>query len=139
MKSSFRTNCNPENLHDIREFVRRSLEDCQLSELIAGDLILALDEMCSNLMIHGHHCDPNHSFELAVDSTDKMMVVFELTDDSTAFDVNLFNAPPLGEIIHEKRKGGLGIRLVKAIMDDICYFERDGKNVCRMVKMTYKN
>lgn len=136
MKNSFRSNCNPENLHDVREFVRRSLENCALPEMVAGDLVLALDEMCSNLMIHGHRCNPDHVFELVVDTSDRTKVIFELTDDSIAFDVNLFSEPPLGEIIHEKRKGGLGIRLVKSIMDEIQYFERNGKNVCRMMKMT---
>jgi serine/threonine-protein kinase RsbW len=36
--------------------------------------------------------------------------------------------------VHEKRKGGLGIRLVKSIMDKIEYKSESGKNICRLTK-----
>src|SRR5687768_17790505 len=45
-------------------------------------------------------------------------VVFEIVDDGTVFDINQFHTPALDNIVQEKRKGGLGIRLVKSIMED---------------------
>ena len=50
------------------------------------------------------------------------------------FDINQFSTPDLDNLVNEKRKGGLGIRLVKSIMDVVEYFHRDGKSVCRLVK-----
>jgi serine/threonine-protein kinase RsbW len=61
-------------------------------------------------------------------------LVFEIIDDGNLFDINRFEEPDLGNLIHEKRKGGLGIRLVKSIMDNIEYLSHDGKNVCRLTK-----
>jgi serine/threonine-protein kinase RsbW len=42
--------------------------------------------------------------------------------------------PALNNIIHEKRKGGLGIRLVKSIMDKVEYQKFKDRNICRLTK-----
>jgi len=61
-------------------------------------------------------------------------LIFEIIDDANSFNINHFQEADLGSLIHEKRKGGLGIRLVKSIMDKIEYISKDGKNVCRLTK-----
>lgn len=127
--------CSLSNLRGIREFIRHSLKDLHLPEMELGAIVLALDEMCSNLMIHAHHCDPDHLLELYIDvipNSDK--IVFEIMDDGTVFDINSFREPELDNLVHEKRKGGLGIRLVKTIMDSIEYSHQAGKNVCKLTK-----
>jgi serine/threonine-protein kinase RsbW len=106
------------------------------SDVMLNEIVLALDEMCSNLMIHAHHCDPDHLLELTI-ITQPGNVVFEIEDDGTVFDINSFQEPSLDNLITIKRKGGLGIRLVKSIMDNIEYLTRDGKNVCRLSKKVH--
>jgi serine/threonine-protein kinase RsbW len=96
--------------------------------------VLALDEMCSNMMIHAHNCNPDDELELHINIPGKGKLIFEIIDDGSFFDINHFNEPDLGHLINEKRKGGLGIRLVKSIMDKIEYLSKDGKNVCRLTK-----
>jgi serine/threonine-protein kinase RsbW len=61
-------------------------------------------------------------------------LVFEIIDDGMMFDINQFSEPEIGNLVHEKRKGGLGIRLVKTIMDKIEYQKEGQKNVCRLFK-----
>ena len=119
-----------------RDFIRQSLKDHVPSEVTMNEIVLALDEMCSNLMIHAHHCDPDHMLELSIktDEKEKGNLVFEIIDDGTVFDINAFTEPTLDNLIHVKRKGGLGIRLVKSIMDSIEYETREGRNICRLRK-----
>ena len=136
MKRNFQIGCSLENLKKIREFVRESLHGAACNSDCLDEIVLALDEMCSNVMIHAHQCNPDHHLELSVDASEKNQVVFEIVDRATLFDINNFEAPELGNLISEKRKGGLGIRLVRSIMNSIEYFERDGHVVCRMVKKT---
>jgi len=91
--------------------------------------------MCSNLMIHAHHCNANDLFELRIIiDKDKPYIIFELVDDGTVFDINEFCEPSIDNIVHQKRKGGLGIRLVKSIMDKIEYKASQGQTVCRLTK-----
>ena len=52
----------------------------------------------------------------------------ELSDDARPFDP--LNAPPpdLNSAIEDRRIGGLGVHLVKTLMDDVGYAYRDGRN-----------
>jgi serine/threonine-protein kinase RsbW len=139
MNYTYKVGCSIENLKGVRDFIRGSLKNHGVTDLEVSEIVLALDEMCSNLMIHAHHCNPEDLFELhiMVENTDP--VIFEIIDDGTVFDINEFNEPALNNIIHEKRKGGLGIRLVKSIMDRIEYQKREGRNVCRLTKTVHFN
>lgn len=134
MSYRYNIGCSLSNLKGIREFIRTSLKDHHIPELELSAIILAIDEMCSNLMIHAHHCNPDHSIELRILEPNQGELVFEIIDDGNVFDINKFNEPKMDNLIHEKRKGGLGIRLVKTIMDKVEYITRDGKNVCKLTK-----
>ena len=134
MKYKYKVGCSIENLKGVRDFIRTSLKNHGIADLIVSEIVLALDEMCSNLMIHSHHCKADEMFELNIYVENNMPLVFELIDDGTVFDINQFSEPALNNIIHEKRKGGLGIRLVKSIMDKIEYDKYSGRNVCRLTK-----
>lgn len=114
--------------------MRDSLKDYPIDEVMLGEIVLALDEMCSNLMIHAHQCNPDDLFELIVDTDKKSVLVFKIVDDGKTFDINEFHEPTLDRIVHQKRKGGLGIRLVKSIMDTVDYTKQSGKNICVLTK-----
>ena len=134
MSYQYNIGCSLNNLKGIREFVRLSLKHEGVPEVEMSAIVLALDEMCSNLMIHAHHCNPDHLLELHIDTPSRGKLIFEIIDDGTVFDINEFHEPDLDNLVHQKRKGGLGIRLVKAIMDNVEYLRRDNKNVCRLTK-----
>jgi serine/threonine-protein kinase RsbW len=134
MNYKYKVGCSIENLKGVRDFIRTTLKNHGIADLIVSEIVLALDEMCSNLMIHSHHCKADEMFELNIYVEGNKPLVFELVDDGTVFDINQFSEPALNNIIHEKRKGGLGIRLVKSIMDKIEYDHQSGKNVCRLTK-----
>src|SRR5277367_3502645 len=129
MNYQYNIGCSLNNLKGIRDFIRKSLKGHGISDVMMNEIVLALDEMCSNLMIHSHNCNPEDQLELHINIPGKGKLIFEIIDDGTSFDINHFEEPELGNLIHEKRKGGLGIRLVKSIMDKIEYLSKDGKNV----------
>lgn len=137
MNYQYNIGCSLSNLKGIREFIRTSLKDQHVPEIELSAIVLALDEMCSNLMIHAHHCNPDHLLELHIEIPTKGRFIFEIIDDGSVFDINQFLEPELGNLVHQKRKGGLGIRLVKAIMDNVEYLIRDEKNVCRLTKQVH--
>jgi serine/threonine-protein kinase RsbW len=134
MNYKYKVGCSIENLKGVRDFIRGTLKNHGVQEIQISEMVLAIDEMCSNLMIHSHHCNPDDLFELHIQIQKGNPIVFELIDDGTVFDINQFNEPDLGNLVHEKRKGGLGIRLVKSIMDKVEYHHQSGKNICRLIK-----
>ena len=133
MNYQYNIGCGLSNLKGVRDFIRQSLKGQGMTDVEISAIVLAMDEMCSNLMIHAHHCDPDHILELVV-TTSSGQIIFEIIDNGSMFDINQFSTPDLDNLVNEKRKGGLGIRLVKSIMDEVEYFNRDGKSVCRLVK-----
>jgi serine/threonine-protein kinase RsbW len=137
MKYKYKVGCSIENLKGVREFIRKSLQNHGITELEISEMVLALDEMCSNLMIHAHECNPDELFELHIIIDRKDPVVFEIIDNGKVFDINQFSEPSLNNIVNEKRKGGLGIRLVKSIMDKVEYQNTSEKNVCRLTKRVH--
>ena len=134
MNYHYNIGCSLENLKGVRDFIRKSLRSHVASDVVLNEIILALDEMCSNLMIHAHHCNPDHHLEMHIDVPQKGKVIFEIMDDGEIFDINRFHEPDIDNLVHDKRKGGLGIRLVKSIMDEVIYTTLNGRNVCRLTK-----
>ena len=139
MRYTYKVGCSPENLKGIRDFIRGSLKNHGVSDLDVSEMVLAIDEMCSNLMIHAHECNPDDLFELHIEAEKNLPIVFEIVDESSVFNINDFHEPELDNIIAEKRKGGLGIRLVKSIMDNVEYQVKDGANICRLTKKVHFN
>jgi serine/threonine-protein kinase RsbW len=139
MNYKYKVGCSIENLKGVRDFIRTTLKTHDVHDLQISEMVLALDEMCSNLMIHSHQCNPTELFELNINIQKGSPVVFDIIDDGTVFDINQFAEPNLGNLVHEKRKGGLGIRLVKTIMDKVEYHKSSGKNICRLIKKVQFN
>ena len=137
MHYKYKIGCSVDNLKGVRDFIRVSLQNHHIPDIEISEVVLAIDEMCSNLMIHAHHCNATDLLELHIKVNAGNPVIFEIIDDGTVFDINQFTTPGIDNIINEKRKGGLGIRLVKTIMDKIEYQRRSGQNVCRLTKTVH--
>lgn len=122
-----------EKLRDIRMFVSGSLKNHALPDVQISTLVLAVDEVCANLIIHSHKCNPDEYIEISI-TIDTDTIVFDIIDNGAGFDISSYNEPSLGEIVKKKRKGGLGLILVRKIMDKIEMITEDNQNICRLVK-----
>ncbi len=103
------------------------------SESERHQVTLAVEEVCANLIIHSHNCDANDHIELEIKAFPSK-VVFEIKDNGEAFNMLDYEVPDLNKVKGEKRKGGLGIILVKKIMDEIEFESNRGTNTCRLIK-----
>lgn len=126
--------CKLENLKGLRDFIREVLSAHHVKDLHISEIVLALDEMCSNQMIHAHQCNPSEFLELHITVEPNKPLVFEIIDEGSVFDINKFSQPELDDLVQDKRKGGLGIRLVKSIMDKVEYEYQNGRTICRLEK-----
>ncbi|MBV6647090.1 MAG: ATP-binding protein [Cyclobacteriaceae bacterium] len=126
--------CSKEKLSSVREFLSEVLEQHSFPELESHKLILAVDEVCANLIIHANNCNPKEHLELHVDFIPNSKISFTIRDRGIGFDINQYNEPSIGEIVSAKRKGGLGLMLVKRIMDKIEFSTENNYNICRLIK-----
>lgn len=139
MIHKLKANCSKKQLREIRAFVEKVLKSHAMSDIEAYQLVLAVDEICANLIIHSHQCNADESFEVCINYKDNKEIIFEIVDDGKAFALNQYSEPNLKEIIHKKKKGGLGLMLVQRIMDKIEFHKRNNKNICILCKKIDKD
>ena len=131
---NFRTSCKREELKEIRKFISDVLSEIGLSDLLSNQVILAVDEVCANLIIHSNKCNPNECLEIHIDESISNKVIFEIIDYGEGFNYNNYKEPNLEEIVRRRKKGGLGIMLVKKLMDSVEFRTVGNKNICRLEK-----
>jgi len=100
-------------------------------------LVLAVDELCSNLIIHSHKCNPDEQIEISLHKENDEYI-FEISDyNSSPFNVADYKAPDIHQIVTDKRNGGIGLILVKRIVDKIQFERKGARNICRISKRIY--
>lgn len=134
MKYKYQATCSKDRLRDIRRFVKDILDKHGVSEIDTSTLVLAIDEVCANLIIHSHQCNAKDTIEIAIQVKDGQQVIFDIIDKAEIFDISNYKEPQLEDIIKKQRKGGLGLILVKRIMDNIQIIQDSSHNICRMTK-----
>jgi serine/threonine-protein kinase RsbW len=127
-----------ENLALIREFVNRVAAQAGMSEVEVGQLELAVDEACANVIEHAYGDDNSKQVMVrAVFDEDTLRI--HVIDTGTGFDPTTVQQQDLKDLIAKRRTGGLGMRLIKTLMDEVHYeIEPGKKNELRMVKKLRK-
>ena len=94
---------------------------------------VALDELLANTLSHGQKGRDPCSVTVDVE-LDQERVTIIVTDDGTPFDPFGRDAPDTALPVEERPIGGLGIHLVRQLMDKVSYQRRDDHNVVVLVK-----
>lgn len=136
MKVNLTTVCSTRAQEEIRAFLNRYFDNTGLTESEVNQLILAIDESIANAIIHGNNSDESKTISMDIDFSEKRIVI-EIGD------IGLFNntliktkvEKDIKDVIREKQKGGLGLKLVYSIMDIVTFYTKDNKSYCSMVKL----
>ncbi|MBW3545134.1 MAG: ATP-binding protein [Bacteroidetes bacterium] len=136
MKYSIKVPCCKSKLKTIRSFVDETLGQYVVSDIDLNMLVLAVDEVCANLIVHADIEDKMSEECIVLNiQVRKNTIVFEVIDHKDrGFDFSNYREPKLEDLVKTRRKGGLGLMLVRRIMDDVEFKTKDHLNVCRMVK-----
>ncbi|HVE00026.1 MAG TPA: ATP-binding protein [Cytophagaceae bacterium] len=110
--------CSTENLKEVRKFVNSNLSKLHVSENEINMIVLAVDEICANRIIHSNRSDKNNYLEVEISDKGEG-VFFNISDKGDFYDNTTQADPDIQNLIKEKRKGGIGLMLVRKIMDSI--------------------
>ena len=123
------------NLITIRKFINIKAKSFGFSSNEIEDIVLAVDEACTNIIEHSYHSKPNLDIEISV-SFSKSNIVIRIIDYGETFETSSFKDLNL-ELYHKQRRvGGLGMYLMKTLMDDVRY--TSVKNRYNQVLLTKK-
>ena len=127
--------CKLSNLQIVRECVRSHLENEEMTTIDKGHIVLAIDEVCANLIIHSNKSDETKKIflELTFVRTPRGVAV-EIIEKGIPFDYLKYQEPNILDLKNNKANGKMGMMLVRRIMDKIEYFQRDNHNICRLFK-----
>ncbi|MBN1559243.1 ATP-binding protein [candidate division KSB1 bacterium] len=126
-----------DNLELIREFVTKVADKVGFNSDDVGKIELACDEACTNVIKHAYASDRNNgkkSLDILIKiDFDKFTLV--VTDHGKGFDPDSIKMPDMQEYLAQLKVGGLGIYLMKTLMDEVDYQIQPGvKNQVKMVK-----
>lgn len=109
-----------ENVAEFRNFVEDACRGAGADETVCFDLKLVVDEVCSNIVVHGYEgVEPGPiSLSFAVRGNE---IVITITDHARPFDPKDAPVPKLDAPASERRPGGLGWHLVRELVDRIEY------------------
>jgi serine/threonine-protein kinase RsbW len=104
-----------------------------ISTEIIHDIKLVLEEVVCNIIYYGYEDAQEHQIEIDV-VLNQSLFVLTITDDGKPF--NPLDAPePNFDIPFEDRQiGGIGIHLIRTLMDTVKYRREQGKNVLVLSK-----
>ncbi|MBK9708280.1 MAG: ATP-binding protein [Acidobacteria bacterium] len=123
-----------ENLALIRDFVTSVGKQARMSDVDISNLELAVDEACANVIEHayGHDRTKEVTIRAIFDESEMRISVI---DSGKGFDPSQVQSETLDQLINERKSGGLGMRLIKTLMDDVRYEIVPGqKNELHMTK-----
>lgn len=134
MEKSIKVSCEVSNLKSIRHFVESNLNPL-LSPTDVNLIVLAVDEVCANLIIHSNNCNEEAIIKLSlkIEKTPDG-ILFEIFDNGLPFDYQAYQEPSLENVIKKKLKGSIGLILVRRIMDKIEFTREKNQNICRLFK-----
>jgi serine/threonine-protein kinase RsbW len=124
------------SLAPMRRFVQTAADELVADPLAASDLIQAIDEAATNIMVHGYQGQPG-TIEVAVERAGDLLIVY-LRDASPPFDPCSHELPDVTISPLQRPPGGLGIYLMRQFTDEITYRRLgDGRNELRLAKRAF--
>jgi len=115
-----------ENLSEIRDFVSGNARAADIPEVTVENIILAVDEACTNIIKHAYNLSPEGEIIIKIDYDEEKFMV-TIIDYGKSFKPDRVPLPDLQKYYREHRVGGLGMYLMKSLMDDVEYISIPGK------------
>ena len=103
------------------------------SKKLIFEINLALDELFTNIISYGFKDDEEHVIKVTL-TPDKDELCLCIEDDGMPFNPIDFETPDVSCSVEECKIGGLGIHIMKKLMDDVCYERCGDKNVLNLKK-----
>lgn len=107
-------------LESIRDYIRSKAIESGLDETKVNNITLAVDEACSNLIHYSIKFDKEQHFNLCASKVANSFVV-KIEDKGEPFDPLSVPSPDMKSYFKEYKHGGLGIHIIKKIVDGIEY------------------
>ncbi len=130
---SFELKNDLSELETLCQHLNKFSQDTGLSEACLTDINICLDELFTNIVCYGFKDKLEHlTLFLLQLSKDVLTVVIE--DEGVAFNPLEKKDPEIPDDLKDVRIGGLGIHIVRKLMDELHYERKDSRNKLTLKK-----
>ena len=118
----------------LADFIGQIADEMHLDQSLAMSLNLALEEAVTNVILYAYPKGSDGLVDIEA-ILRKDAVKFIISDSGSPFDPTAAPEADITLNAEDRPIGGLGIYLVRKLMDTVRYERRDGKNILSMTKM----
>ena len=122
-----------EELDRLAVFVEGVAEELGLDPELTMNINLALEEVVSNVILYAYPREMGEKITIMAQS-DSHNLMFTSTDKGKEFDPTQVEEADITLSAEDREIGGLGIYIVKNIMNEVTYQRLDGKNILTLKK-----
>jgi serine/threonine-protein kinase RsbW len=121
-------------LDPLADFLKEASAAAGLDSKAAYRLQLAVDEVVTNIIVHGYQeAGLEGNIDLSSEIDDRALTI-TVQDSATPFDPTKHKPPEnLDKPLEERNIGGLGVYLALKSVDEFTYEHKDGRNRNRFV------
>jgi serine/threonine-protein kinase RsbW len=121
------------HLPQLTAFLQQFWSSAELPPAQALAFEIALEEVFMNVVMHGTTAGTQRRVEVSLALTDEELTM-TIEDDGPGFDPLSLPSPDVTASLAERSVGGLGVFLVRQMMDAVSYARVAGRNRLRMTK-----
>ena len=121
-----------DNIPTVTDFVDSKLEKFSFPGKVITQINIAIDELFSNIARYAYYPDVGPATVRVEVEDEPPAIVITFIDNGQPYDPLSSKEPDVSLSAEERKIGGLGIFMVRKLMDDIHYEYKDGKNILRI-------
>lgn len=124
-------------LSKVRNFIQKIAYKNHFSNKVINAVKLAVEEVCSNIIRHGYQNKDEGSIQIEI-IISKTSITVIIIDQGQTYDPKQVKDPDLLKYVEIGKVGGLGIMMVRKLMDEIDYLVTSRGNEFRLTKYKQK-
>jgi anti-sigma regulatory factor (Ser/Thr protein kinase) len=114
--------------------VEEKLKTCKISYMDLMDIMLAIDESITNIILHGYDNIKAGDF-IQLDITgDEKKITIRIVDNGREFDFDATPPPDIRKNLSGVKKGGFGVHLIKSVMNTVEHARKGNVNSLVLTK-----
>jgi len=137
--SSMQLPARIESMELLVQFISDNARKLGFSGKRVKEIELAAEEALVNIINYAY---PDHQGDIKVTCAHHLSKAFliEIEDTGIAFDMLSLKDPDISACISDREIGGLGVFLIRKLMDEVHYHRKNGKNILHLiVHIPHKN
>ncbi len=119
-------------LSQCTEFVTARAVEAGFTPSRLCEIELVVEEVVTNICRHGYDDQPGQ-MELRCRPVDTQRLLLEFIDGGRPFDILAAPAPDLTVDLDQREPGGLGVPLIRAMVDEASYKREGNRNILRLI------